>query len=372
MPGLVRGVVQGGWGNDGYFGIALTKPRPLTPQEAANLGKKLPPGDPHFVIHRAGTGEKVKTFPMPEPIANFGALSPDAKYLATLSTRSPNALRLIDTDTGQKVAEFTPNPSGPGKGADQSNLLHWAAFLATDRLLTVTNTGGYDVWSVPDLKRVGGQPGVKIRLGDLAGPGADAVPNVASLSADRKTLARFNGTGVSVVDIATGNEIGRTQDIYKLGLNNLALHVALSPDAKRVYTLLDVKVGSEQCRLVEFDVATGKRERERDLVLPKFTVGPGQPGMYFWGSDHLVISHSRFDQRHIVHLPTMALLGPVIADAGGQYGAYNALGDIGGRLWYLGQEGAGKPTYLFGVLPSALPAEPDEKKQWVMPVKLGG
>lgn len=370
MVGLVRRVVHGGASDDGYLGAVIYTNKVLTKDEFDKLGNGQPPFTRRIDIYRVRTGQKVASPTFSEELGPIATIGPDAKYIATSSARVLDTLRLISTADGSEVGRLVPNP-GPGGPPDRLNQLHWCAFLSADRLLTATTGGGYDVWSVPGLQRLGGRPSAKFGARVAAAGDRDDVPDVVSLSPDRKAIAVFNGTGVSVVDLASGTEKVRTEDFmpkeeYAHGI----VRITMAPDQKRVCALTYAQVGDRsRCRLLEFDAAGGKQLSESQF--PAWGLSDtGSPGLYWWGPNHLVLGHSG-TERLVFHVPTRVVNS--VGVEGPPFGSLQLTSgtDVGGRLWYLGQDSVTSPVYLFGLLPAALPARPNDQKKWVIPVKLG-
>ncbi len=324
-------------------------------------------------MYRVRTGDKVASIPIPvgEPLTREAALSPGGKYVASGVMFKGNLIRVIAAD-GSEVGRLSPATIGPDGRPDWKTEVQWFTFLSDDRLLTVNCSGGYDIWAVPGLQRVGGRAGLTLQGDQSLFRMSENYPNLAALTADNRTIALFNWSGVSLVDVATGVEKGRTEDFIGKGPKPQIVRVALSPDAKRIICLVIPSEGhADKCRLLQFDAGTGKLQKENWFARDPAT-RVGEPGMYMWGPNHLVIgtpgrSHS------VVHLPTGNILNPVdvVVAAPGNVSRVDAP-SFAGRLWYVGSGGGpDHPGYLFGVLPSALPTAPNDKRQWAIPVKLG-
>ena len=118
------------------------------------------------------------------------------------------------------------------KNADQILVpdLIWIGFTSKDQLLSITADGGFDLWSVPSMKRTAGVKGALKGGSHLGVNGFTHTPVNFSLSNDGKTLALFNGTGFSFYDIATATETGRTEDFMKAGGSTNFSGSAMSPD----------------------------------------------------------------------------------------------------------------------------------------------
>src|SRR5260370_30972742 len=107
---------------------------------------------------------------------------------------------IVSAQDGSETARWRPYAPNRIAGPGDLPFEHALAridFVTEDRLLTVNQAGGVDLWTVPGLQpvyHVPGKPGREI-----------ADPHVGlGLSHDRKTLAIFNRDGFEIRDTATG------------------------------------------------------------------------------------------------------------------------------------------------------------------------
>src|SRR5262245_3203393 len=90
---------------------------------------------------------------------NGVAVSSDGKWAVVVESAPSDGDRVVlyDVATGKSAGKFAPYGKHRGPGVTVPNLV-WTQFVAPDRLLTITEASGFDVWSVPKLERVAGQP----------------------------------------------------------------------------------------------------------------------------------------------------------------------------------------------------------------------
>lgn len=353
-------VVFGGTGDDGHVGIRNTVHNP------GGLDKSGEQID----VYRVRTGEKVASIPIAEELSREVALSPGGKFVAGTVPFKANLIRIHGAN-GAEVGRLSPAVNGPDGRPDWKTEVQHFTFLADNRLLTVTCSGGYDIWAVPEMKRVGGRPGLKLEGDQALFRNSDNYPNLSALSADGKTIALYNWAGVSLIDVATGTEKLRTEDTRKKGEQKpQILRVALSPDAKRIVVFVIPGEGhADKCRLMQFDAADGKLVKE-DNFARNLEVRPGEPGVWMWGNNHLVLGRPGNKSYAVVNLQTGNIINPLdVLVSPGNVQRIDAP-TFAGRLWFIGSGGGqDHPTYLFGVLPTAMPA--NTKNQMAIVAKLG-
>lgn len=353
-------VVFGGTGDDGHVGILAT-----IHQSGSDKSTEL------MDVYRVRTGEKVASIPIAEPFAREVALSPGGKFVAGTQPFKGNLIRVHGAN-GAEVGRLAPATVGTDGRPDWKTEVQCFTFLSDDRLLTVNCSGGYDIWSVPGLKRVGGRPGLNLEGDQALFRNSDNYPNLSALSADGKTIALYNWAGVSLIDVATGAEKLRTEDTRKKGEQKpQILRVALAPDSKRIVVFVIPSEGhADKCRLMQFDAADGKLVKE-DNFARDLAVRPGEPGVWMWGNNHLVLGRPGNKSYAVVHLPSGNIINPldVVISPPGNVQRIDAP-TFAGRLWFIGSGGGpDHPGYLFGVLPTAIPA--NAKNQMAIAPKLG-
>jgi hypothetical protein len=149
----------------------------------------------------------------------FTDLSPNGKHLVGLTTvpgpgppTTPVRVTVWDTTSGSPVVrDWEPPPQESWKKRLAGNGITWAGFVGDDRLITLTEHGGLDVWSFPARTRTGGFEGDERAVGAVRYALPDRMfnvpaPRTLALSPDRKTLAKFNGEGFTLYDTAIGEE----------------------------------------------------------------------------------------------------------------------------------------------------------------------
>jgi hypothetical protein len=354
-------VVFGGTADEGHVGFRNTV------HNAGGLDKSGEQID----VYRFRTGDKVASIQLAEELSREVALSPGGKFVAGTQPFKGNLIRVHGAN-GAEVGRLAPATIGTDGRPDWKTEVQHFTFLSDDQLLTVNCSGGYDIWSVPGLKRIGGRPGLNLEGDQALFRNSDNYPNLSALSADGKTIALYNWSGVSLIDVATGAEKVRTETIMKKGEQKpQILRVALSPDAKLIVVFVIPSEGhADKCRVQQYSAADGKLVKEtgfaRDLA-----VRPGEPGVWMWGNNHLVFGRPGHKSHAVMHLPTGNIINPldVVNSSPGNVQRIDAP-TFAGRMWFIGSGGGqDHPTYLFGVLPTAIPATAN--KQMAIAVKLG-
>ena len=238
---------------------------------------------------------------------NGVAVSPDGKWAAVVESAPSDGDRVVvyDVATGNGAGKFTPY--GKHRGPVHVPNLVWTQFVAPDRLLTITETSGFDVWSVPKFDRIAGQP----PRGPHALPRVDAngftrSPTNFAVSRDGKTLALFNGTGFTFYDTGTSAAKGQTEPIMKEGGSSTFWGAAMRADGSRFACYFGSYSAKDEISIAVWEVPTGRRVS---------TARPGKQahaaGMAWWGPDHLVYWQGGLSNADIVEVATGDVVGKV-------------------------------------------------------------
>jgi len=238
---------------------------------------------------------------------NGVAVSPDGKWLALVESAPSDGDRVVvhDVATGNAAGKFTPY--GKHRGPVHVPNLVWTQFVGPDRLLTITETSGFDVWSVPRFDRVAGQP----PRGPHAIPpvetnGFTRSPKNFAVSRDGKMLALFNGTGFTFYDTVTAAAKGQTEPIMKEGGSATFWGAAMRADEPRFACYFGFYGAKDEISIAVWEVPTGRRIS---------TARPGKQahaaGMAWWGPEHLVYWQGGLSDADIVEVATGEVVGKV-------------------------------------------------------------
>lgn len=123
-------------------------------------------------------------FGSPAQLTVRAELSPDGTRLAVSKSAGEPRLDIWDLTEGKHLVGWMPCAGGK---------VEWFAFVAEDRLLTSDGSGKIILWKVPDCQAVYVAQGYRGR---------------AQLSPGRQYLAACSGTGIDLLDSATGERRG--------------------------------------------------------------------------------------------------------------------------------------------------------------------
>ena len=236
------------------------------------------------------------------------AVSPDGKWAAVVGSApgAGNPVSVYEVATGKEAKAFTPYPRGGGAGL-RAPQLQWVSFVGPDRLLTINEASGFDVWTVPGGERVGGQPGRQGYAGPLlAVNGFTHTPTNFALTPDGKTLALFNGAGFSIIDTATGKETARTPPFMKDRSPANFFATAFSPDGARLACFCKTYMPDKFDGILVWDAKTGKR---LTAVSPKGVSSAS--GFAWWGGDHLTLWQGGIASADVLELRSGEVVGKV-------------------------------------------------------------
>ncbi len=286
-------------------------------------------------------------------------LSPDGTRLAvaelvTLQGRLQSAISIWSLPDGKVLQSRWAPPLGNDVFAN----LRRMTFLDSNRLLTVTLGRQLALWNVS------GEP---VYTKDLKIPGLfDSLtedpytkqPQNFALSADRGSIALFNGVGFDVLDTGTGQLRVKTAPFIGQGQS---IHgVALDRDASRlaVYLWVPGPKGIDD-RLVLWDLKANQQKGPFQIRVQKqntagrFTWGGN--ALSWWGPDHLLLWGGNGNAL-VLEAATGAPLRELEGPQNGRYG----FDDPDGRVWYAGNVPTQAKAFLCAV---DLPREELQKDQ---------
>lgn len=255
------------------------------------------------------------------------AISPDGTSLAVLDSKPSdgNSVSLYSVAKGQLLKRFTPYSRGPSNITGPEAV--WINFTSKDRLLTISSGGGFDLWSVPEMKRLTGiAPSLKAG-NRIDADGFTHSPKNFSVSSDGKTLVMFNGSGFSFYDPETATESSRTEDLLKPGTLILCTAAAFSPDGKRFACYYQTFAGKNTTIFLNiWDTKTGKMLNGPG-VLAANSKSPA--GFAWWGSNHLLFWEGGISSARLFDLASGQLVGNVKTSIPGKFGTVPP----NGQLW---------------------------------------
>jgi hypothetical protein len=263
-------------------------------------------------VFKTATGDAKGTVRTKSSSGDDYALSPDGTYLAEINfvAFQGSVVAVYLVRDGSEANKFTPYPRTP-QTLGEVPALTWIGFLPGNRLITVNEHGGYDVWTVPDFKKLHGQKGELTRGHSLRRDGFTHTTSNFALTPDGQTLALFDGTGFTFVNPTTGAETGRTDPFVARGASFNSWGCALRADGSRLAYL---RIANRGNVLTVWDVKTGK---------PLSEVGTefgGGAGFCWWGPDHILMQKGGIASADVVSVATGQVIGNVGFPAIGKLG----------------------------------------------------
>jgi|GEM_PF-2826424 len=313
------------------------------------------------VVHLP-TGKFAGQVKSDEPHADQFAVSPDGKYLSELDS-SPfegHTVSLYTVADGKLGKKFRPYPK---KDNITTPDLIWASFVAADKLLTLHEGGGFDVWTVPSFERVAGATNTLPVGTRNVTNGFTHSPASFALTSDGATLAIFNGSGIAFYATATASEIAKTEPIMMKSDSCSFSGAAFSPDGKQFTAYYQVFSGTGGgIALRTFDAKTGANVRST-------TVGKsvGAPaGMCYWGPNHLAFQQGGIGSVRVIDLATGQDVGKVETSIPGKFGPVPPTGD----LWAITGGGSveQKPNTSY-LVRAAPPASLESGSTWELNIR---
>ena len=257
---------------------------------------------------------------------NGFAVSPDGDWLAVLgSAPGKGHPVLLYSFNGQQVNSFTPYPRGGAKSYLIPETV-WASFIAKDKLITINESGGFDVWSVPGFKRLLGQAGRPSPANPrVQTNGFTHCPVNFALTPDGKKLAIFNGTGYSFYDTATAAATAQTPAFMRAKGSANFSGAAFSPDGKRFASYFRTFGPGAATTLAIWDTQTGKQVGggpTKELQSPA--------GMGWWGSDHLLFWRGGIADADLFSIESRQVIGRVKTTIPGKLATVPPNGELWG------------------------------------------
>lgn len=309
----VRQMVFAG-GDDGVVGL---------------IGYNLTAGGETLTVAKTKTGEKIGSVQIDQKDTNHGyAVAPGGRFAAVRGSEPFNGdpVVVFEVPSGQSF-RFTPYKRSPAEILNP-NLIA-VGFAAADKLVTINERSGFDVWEVPSMKRLAGQPArPKEQFIPLGTAGVGWTPKNYGLSEDGKILAVFNGTGFSFFNAATAAPRAKTEAVCTVNQSMNFWASAFSADGARFACLMSQFQGKQTTALVVWEPATGKRVLA--TALPKDDTAPG---FGWWGPNHLAVWQGGQNGAKVMDVQTGVFVAEVKTDftRGGQVIAAWTPGD---KLWY--------------------------------------
>jgi len=277
------------------------------------------------------------------------AVGPDGRFAAIVKSLpgEGHEVRLHDVATGNELKRFTPYNRELG-GLSVPDLV-WVAFVTPDRLLTINEGSGFDVWTVPDLQKVAGRP----HRGPHAQPrvsvnGFTHSPNNFALTPDGRTLALFNGTGFSFHDARTADLLGQTEPIVKANGSVNFWGAAIRADGSQ-FVCHYAGYGQDRGNVVAvWDVPTGKQ-----AMAARPPNAASSAGLAWLGRDHLALWQGGISSANIMRASTGEVVGKV------RFRNTGVLGTVppGDGLWGFvprDRDGKDNPTLIRADAPAAI------------------
>jgi len=222
------------------------------------------------------------------------------------------------------------------------SLLARMEFVAEDRLLTVNEAGGVDLWSVPDFEPIHHTP--------ARAKSSFRNPQWGlAFSFDLKVLAVFNGEGYDLLNTATGELVRKTDAPPQGETIKSAFGVAFSADGRELAAFFAIPsgIGEPLAVMARYDVASGKCSKT--TMFGDFSaLGSKSPNLAWWGHKHLLAWGETHNQARVVEAETGKVLRRLEVGMVDQAGRFAATSPDN-RLWYAAGEAANQPAFLAGV-----------------------
>jgi hypothetical protein len=278
----------------------------------------------------------------PKPTGERKSLSPEGSLFAYEDAKG--FVVICSAADGKKISSRMPyekqEKEDPFANEHESTLAR-VEFIAEDRLLTVNQAGGLDLWSMPDFAPIH----------HVASRTKSSFVNSQwglAFSFDRKILAVYNAGGYDLIDTGSGELLRKTGPLPGDGTVKEASGVAFSADGSRLaaYFRVNAANGEAQSVLARYDVASGKCVGTTTLA-DVTVLGSNALSVAWWGEKHLLVWAETRNQARVVEAETGKVLRRL--DLGtDQTGRFAALSPDN-RLWYAAGETAFQTAYLAGV-----------------------
>jgi WD40 repeat protein len=220
------------------------------------------------------------------------AISPDGSLLLLREARAKDRLDVVSASDGKPVAGWRPYE----KESPDAKGVAWAAFLDSNRVLSVNTGGTLVLWSLPKCK--------------ASYVAEDAFVGSPVLSPDWTLVGGFDGRSLRVLDAETGVLKGEGAAPTGLGQRALMKAAAFRPDGQ------ELAVVFQNSNVVRWDLKTGK-------VASQFALTPPVPvtSLEWAGNGHVLL-----DNRLMVDLDSKRIVWEYV---GGQVGGVGP----DGRHW---------------------------------------
>jgi len=234
---------------------------------------------------------------------------------------------IVSAQDGRQATRFRPYAPNPVPAPGDLPFEHLLArfdLIGENRLLTINQAGGMDLWTVPELKpvyHVAGKPGRQL-----------ADPHLClGLSHDRKTVAIFNRDGFELRNTVTGDLLRETERPARF--NNVfgSGGVAFSADGKKVAAVVTVhRRNTPTPVLASWEVATGRCIGDAELPVRDIAL---RAELLWWGPKYVVVRGGNAKEGVALEWPS----GVSVRQVEAGYWQKNGLiapNSPDGRLWF--------------------------------------
>ncbi len=239
--------------------------------------------------------------PAPSEQGGFVAMSPNGTRLLAHQF-NPKSINIWSLPDGKQLKkEWRPNANQPEVGAggfDRSDLA-WAAFLDEESLLTVAQSGRFDLWDA-NFEKTKYTVAKRRDVPFMIVNGFARGPQNMALSDDGNLLALANGDGYEFFDPFTGKAGGKTDSLAKEGRVGNTWSVAFNRDATLLATVHTISGGGLPSRefLTVWNVADGKRKSHFPIENHAHLKGP----ITWISAKHLLIWDSNLFRASVFNL----------------------------------------------------------------------
>jgi hypothetical protein len=271
--------------------------------------------------------KRLSSFPLNVAgVTDHMSLSPGGTRLAY--DDGQQVVIIVSAQDGREAARFRPYAPNPALGARDLPFEHLLArfdLIAENRLLTINQAGGMDVWTVPELQPVYHVPGKPAR--QLADPHQSL-----GLSHDRKTLAIVNRDGFELRNTATGALLRETERPARFNAVFGTGGVAFSADGKTLVAVVTVHQRNIPTPvLASWDVATGRCVSDAEMPERDIAV---RSELLWWGPKYVVIRGASAKEGAALEWPSGAQVRQLEAGYWQKNGLI-APNSPDGRLWFV-------------------------------------
>jgi hypothetical protein len=293
------------------------------------------------------TGKKLNDFEIKNPflIGERKSLSPDGTRFAYEDAE--NWVVVVDATSGEVLWRFLPysikgRPDLVGAIGFETMLARFE-MLDNDRVLTINQAGGMDLWKIKPFQRLAGcrplvpGPTFQRRVWGLA------------LTPDRKMLAVFIKDGFALFDTSTCKAVARTATIADRGTAFNCWGVAFNADGTKLAAAIDLAApgagfGQQKTYHFGWDLKTNKVLFQFPQVATGRTLR--SPDVAWWGNDDLLI----WDAGAWHQLDVVGTNGKTMRRLElNNHGARLTMESPDGRFWYSSAAGIGGMPFLVAV-----------------------